>query len=215
MTEFIQSCIESPVNLVLSIALALCFLYWVMVCLGAIDMDAFDVDFDVDAEADVDLDVDVHGGHALPAMSMLKFFNLGEVPLMVLLSVFVFVLWAVGVFSYRFIGDWSLVLQLLTLVPMILFAMLTTKFATAPLKSIFKSLEDSESAGEFDFIGQRCSVVSMTIDANHGQIEISTDGNPIKLNAQLEGSEHPLQKGAEVVIVSHDPENGVYRVRAF
>lgn len=220
MSEFIDA-ILNPVNLVLTVMLGLCFAYWLMVCFGAVDIDAFDVDFDVDVDADVDVDVDVDadvdaaGAHAFPAMSLLKFFNLGEVPLMVLLSVFIFLLWAVGIVSHRYIGDWSVLMQLLILIPMILASLLLTKLATAPLKSIFASLEASQHTGEFNFIGQRCTVASMTLDANHGQVEVNTEGAPIKLNAHLEASDTPLNKGAEVVIVSHDPETGVYRVRGF
>jgi hypothetical protein len=209
MSEFIEA-ILSPANLVLSIMLLCCMLYWVIVCLGALDIDAFDFDFD--ADADVDLDA---GSGGMWSVSLMRFFNLGEVPLTVLASIFILILWVVGVGSYRYVGDWGILLQLLILIPMIIGAALLTKALSTPLKRVFRDLERSESRGEYDFIGKRCYVVSGTLDNKHGQVEVATQGSPIKLNALLEGSDHPLPKGAEVVIVSHDSESGVYRVRSF
>ena len=211
MSEFIDA-ILNPINLVLTILLGMFVLYWVSVCLGAIDMDALDVDLDVDLDADADLD---GSHHAIPGSGFLRFFNLGEVPLMVLLSVFVLVLWAVGVASHRYIGGWSVLMQLLVLLPMILAAALLTKLATAPLKKVFRELEASQHTGEIDFIGMRCTVASLSLDQRHGQVEVQTDGSPIKLSAYLESEHAALQRGDEAVIVSHDKERGVYRVRGF
>jgi membrane protein implicated in regulation of membrane protease activity len=211
MSEFIDA-ILSPVNLVLSLLLLACLVYWVMVFLGALDIDLFDADVDVDADADLDLDAADHG---LSTISLMRFFNLGQVPLTVLASLFVLILWVIGVGTHRYVGDWSILLQLLALVPMFVVAALLTKVVSTPLKKLFRELERAESSGEIDFIGKRCTVSSWTIDQNHGQVEVVTTGSPIKLNALLEGADHPLQKGAEVVIVSQDPDSGVYRVRGF
>ena len=211
MSEILEA-ILSPVNLVLSILLLACIGYWAMVCLGALDIDVFD--FDLDADTDVDLDIEPGTG-GMSSISLMRFFNLGEVPLTVLLSIFVFILWAIGVSTHRYIGEWGILLQLLVLVPMLIGAALLTKALSAPLKRLFRDLERSESSGEINFIGMRCVVSSLTIDQNHGQIEVTTKGSPIKLNALLEGADRPLNKGAEVVIVSQDPDSGIYRVRGF
>lgn len=210
MSEFIDA-ILNPVNLVLTILLGACLLYWLMVCLGALDIDALDIDFDLDP----DIDTDVDTGGALAGTSLARFLNIGDVPLMILLSVFLFILWAVGVLTHRYIGDWSALLQLLMLVPMLIGAALLTKIVTTPLKKILKSLDNSEHSGEIDFIGKRCTVCSGSLDSRSGQVEVTTQGSPIKLNAQLEGGDAPLTRGAEVVIVSYNPESGVYRVRGF
>ncbi|MBX2852991.1 MAG: DUF1449 family protein [Phycisphaeraceae bacterium] len=209
MSEFIEA-ILSPANLVLTIMLLCCILYWLTVCLGALDIDTFDFDFDADTDVDIDA-----GSGGMSSISLMRFFNLGEVPLTVLASIFILILWVVGVGSYRYVGDWGILLQLLVLIPMIIGAALLTKAVSTPLKRIFRDLERSESSGEIDFIGKRCVVVSGTLDDKHGQVEVSTQGSPIKLNALLEGADHPLPKGAEVVIVSQDPDSGVYRVRGF
>ncbi len=218
MSIFIDA-ILSPVNLVLSLLLLGCLAYWAMVCFGALDIDSLDIDLDLDLDADIDADVDLDvpdaGGSAIIGSSLMRFLNIGDVPLMVLASVFVFILWAAGVLTHRYVGEWSVLLQLALMVPMVIGAALLTKIATAPLKSVFNSLEASEHSGEIDFIGKRCHVASGTLDDKHGQIEVKTDGSPIKLNAHLEAGAKPLTKGAEVVIVSYNPEAGVYRVRGF
>ena len=43
-----------PVNFVLTVLLILVVLYWLMVIIGALDADLFDIDFDTDVDVDVD-----------------------------------------------------------------------------------------------------------------------------------------------------------------
>ena len=211
MAEFIQA-ITSPVNLILTVLLACCMGYWLIVILGVLTPDAFDIDLDLDGNGDIDIDT---GGSGFGGTSLIKFFNVGEVPLMILLSVFIGILWFVGVVIHPWVGGWSVLFQILALVPMAIGALLVTKLLTQPLKHIFRKLREEERAAPRQFLGERCIVVSATADHKHGQAEFETGGAPLRLNIKTADQSETLTRGAEVVIVAERDEKGVYTVRGF
>ncbi len=220
VSQFIEACTQSPVNLVLSVLLVLITLYWFVVILGAVGLDSLDFDLDLDGEPDidVDLDLDTDGGllHAGVGTAIMKFLHIGTVPLLILLSVFVLTLWAIGVISYRWIGDWGIFLQLLMVVPFALGAVLLTKLITAPVSVVFQKMQEQEEAEQHvNLIGQRCVVVSLTADHKHGQVEVQTDGAPLRLNVVTNDAAAVLNKGDEAVLVEKDDTQSVYTIRGF
>jgi len=214
MSEFIDA-ILSPVNLVLTVFLVCIAAYWLLVIFGTLAPDALDIDLDFDGQGDLDGSVEppVAGGGGLS--NALRFFNIGEVPLMVLLTIFIAALWFVGIATHPWVGGWSIVFQLLSLVPMIAVALLTTKLLTQPFKGFFSKLKESELDGQIEVVGQRCRVISATIDHRFGQVEVQTGGAPLKLNAKTAGPGEELKRGDEVVVVADRDTKGLYTVRGF
>ena len=78
----------SGVNLLYTILLMMVLVYWLIVILGLIDLDAFDLDLD----ADVDGGLDAHEG----GFSWLAYFNVGEAPIMFFVSIVTLVMWVVS-----------------------------------------------------------------------------------------------------------------------
>ncbi len=80
MSEFLQSCFEWP-TLPASVLMVICMLYWLSVILGLMDFDLldFDLDFEIGTESPSILDFGFIG---------LRFLNLGEVPVMLWMSIF-------------------------------------------------------------------------------------------------------------------------------
>jgi hypothetical protein len=236
MADFFEACI-APTNLVLTILLALCILYWMMVIFGALSMDTFDVDFDadvdvdmdVDVDADADVDVDAHaaldadvdlGAHGPPAvgvgMATLRFFHVGDVPVMILVTLAVLGMWGLGVSLHPYIGQWAFILQLLLLIPYCGAALLATKLLTLPLRAVFRKMREEERLEQHvNFVGQRCRIVSLTAGPDAGQAKVPRPGAPALLNVRTSGPEHILNKGDEAVIVAHEKDSGTYTVRAF
>ena len=234
--EFLQACV-SPVNLVLSVLLGLCLLYWILVVFGFLATETFDLDADldadvdadadldletdVDADADVDMDTDAevagHGGGIGGAgLAVLRFMNVGDAPLMVVLTVLVLVMWIISVSAYEWIGGWSLLLQFAMLVPVFLVAAALTKLLTQPVKHIFRRMREEERAQQhLDLLGKMCRVVSNEATESYGQAEFATDGAPLLLNVRLSEGAAALNRGDEAVIVSHDRNRNVYIIRAF
>lgn len=220
VAEFIQACTQSPVNLALSVMLVLILLYWIIVILGAVGLDSLDLDLDLDGEPDIDVDLDVDSEtsvlHAGVGTSILRFFNIGTVPVLILLSVFVLALWSIGVISYPWVGNWSILLQVLVLVPFSAGALLLTKLLTAPIAVLFRKMKEQEEAEQkLDLIGKRCMIVSLTATHKHGQAEVQTDGAPLRLNVVTADNASVLNKGDEAVLVAKDGTRGVYTIRGF
>ncbi|XAM01426.1 DUF1449 family protein [Phycisphaeraceae bacterium D3-23] len=212
MAEFIQA-IMTPMNFALTVLMCCLVLYWLVVMIGMVDLDFLDFDLDVDTDADVDADVGSGGGHGLA--SFLKFLNVGEVPLMILLSVFVALLWLIGVLTKMWFGDWSMLVNILAFIPMVILGLLLTKILTHPLRRLFEQLERDANAGKVDVMGQRCTIVSATVDDRHGQAEIVTGGSPLRISVKLPAGSEPLERGDEIVVVTERDEKGVYTVRGF
>lgn len=224
MLELLKASL-APGNLVLTGLLLLCIIYWVMVIAGALGMDSLDVDLDgsaaVDGEMKVPVDVGGEMGGVLEgvrgaAVSVMKFLNFGEVPLMVLVTIALTLAWAVGVLSHVWVGGWAPYLQLLMLVPFLFAGFLAAKIITQPMKSVFRKFREQEEREQmFDLIGRRCRVVSGRADTTRGQVEVETEGAPLLLNARTTSADHVLKKGDEAVILAHDDRKNVYHIREF
>ena len=90
-----------PVNLPASFLLGLVLLYWLMVILGVLGMDAFDLDLDADLDFDVEADVDGHFEGSVFG-KVLDFFHLGDVPIMIVVSFFVLNMWIITIVSNHY-----------------------------------------------------------------------------------------------------------------
>ena len=85
----------SGVNILPTILLIFVVIYWLIVLIGVVDVDTVDIDVEVDA--DVDLDVN---GFA----SVLAFFNLDQLPLMIFLTFYAIPLWVVTLIGNDLLG---------------------------------------------------------------------------------------------------------------
>lgn len=218
MSELIDA-ILSPVNLVLTTLLGLVLLYWLMVIAGALTMDSLDVDVGDHGDLGADGIADGHGvgtGGGAMIFNALRFFNVGEVPLMFLVSIFVLVLWVVGVWAHPWVGGWSVLLQSLMLIPFGIGAAFATKLLTQPLVKIFRRLREEEmSERNVVLVGRRARVVSGTLTDRFGQVELETGGAPLRFNAKLADPGDELSRGDEVVLVKLEPGTHIFLVRRF
>jgi len=217
VADFIAACTQSPVNLTLSVLLVLTMTYWIVVLVGAVGLDSLDFDLDLDTDVDVDIDTSSSGLFTTgAAASIFKFFHVGSVPILVLWSVFVLCLWALGVVSWPLVGSWSALLQLVAIIPLAIGGLLLTKLLTLPLKSVFDRIErDTEAENNVKLLGRRCTIVSLTADARFGQAEIATSGSPLKLNVRTRDADTVLNKGEEAVLVGEDRDKRIYFVQRF
>ena len=215
MSAFLEACFQNPINLVFSVLLILLGAYWLLVSLGALGIDSLDFDFEPDLDVDADVDATSFGGAGVGA-SILRFFGVGEVPLLLLLSVFVLTMWAIGVLAHPYIGAWPLLVQLPLVIPMAIVAAMITQVVTTPLRTLFRRMRQLEvQEQQLDLIGKTCRVVSLTADAGHGQVEVDTTGSPLRLTVRTADADAVLHKGDEAVLVAEDRASGGYVIRAF
>jgi hypothetical protein len=216
MVELITAAF-APVNVLFTVLLLVLGLYWVMVILGVLDIDLFHIDvLDVGVEADVDVDVDAAmglegAGHG-PLYAILHFFYIGEIPLMILVSIMVLSLWAFSMLGNYYLnpeGEGSMAVAIAF--GNLAISTVVLKFVALPLRRFYILLNKDCNAPP-DVVGSTCRVVTTEVTTDRmGQAEVATKGAPILLNV-LARSPHIFARGQEAVIVERDDVKGTYLI---
>jgi len=228
MMELINAAF-SPVNLPLTVTLILMLLYWITVILGVLDVELFDIDLDsgldvepdvdfgmdVDADVDVDVDVDADVDVGVEGMgfgrSMLAFFYVGEVPVMILFSLLILSLWTISMLANYYLNPLGSVLVGIPLLAgNVVVSLLICKVIGMPLNKFYSSLNRDSNAPR-DVMGRICVVITSSVSKKMGQAEVKTRGAPILLNVVSE-DDHVFNKGDEAVITGKDEQSGVYTI---
>ena len=226
--EFLQHCF-APATMPFSVLMGFVLAYWALCILGGIGMDSLDidldaadldVDFDVDVDVDVDIDADLDvdgvgsGGGTSIFVAMLKMMNVGEVPLMVVVSVLITSMWACSlVLNSSFNPASKFGLTMLLLIPNWIISLFATKLLTAPFRAVFKRANRG-IAKPTKIIGRTCRITTQKVTTSFGQAELcheEEDATQITLNVRSRSGEQ-LGKGDEVLVVEHDDESNTYFV---
>lgn len=213
MQELLQAAFSSP-NIVFTILLLVVMLYWVSVFMGLLDMGSFDVDLDVDMDVDVDVDIDadvdadteVTGGGLA---GILHFFNLGQVPFMVIMTFLVLSMWSISILLDHYVGNGSLGFAALMFIPNLAASLLITKIVTSPLVPIFKNLAISDEP--VDYIGQVCTLVLGASPHDLGQAEVSLNGSSLLVSVKADQEE--IKKGEKALIVHENKEKSYFIIQ--
>jgi hypothetical protein len=199
MKEFIEVCLSGP-RLPATILLGIVVVYWVVALLGALDVELFDFDLDVGADADGSI---FHLG-----LVSFRWLNLGEVPVMIWMSVFTLSFWIITLQIDRDVTGLLWYQNLGIVARNVGLAILATKVITQPLRGKL-TLKEPTRADEL--IGKRC-VIQTESNEQGGQAQYKTDAAPLYLNVKTTGG--TLEKGVQATIVDYDPATNVYFVQA-
>ncbi len=170
--------------------------------LGAVGMDALDFGADVDGDlGDV------------PA-AMLRVVNAGLIPVTIVLSILVLLMWVSAMFLNFYLNPGqSWLLASGYFFASFILGVIGTKIITQPLVPLMKRLKDTETVAPV--IGQIGVVRSIEMDSTYGQVEVErADGAPAILNAKLGADSPAIPRGTQVAIVYMDEKTGVYLARA-
>lgn len=202
----------SPANILYTVLFSFALLYWITVILGVLDLDLFDFDMDTDLDVDVNTDIDVDAdidthmntGTSITGVfhSLLLFFNLGQVPIMIIFTFLTMFMLSASVMFQYYIGHNSLLWGAALLVPNFIGSMLLTKIATQPFRGVFKRLEDEKEDYE-ELVGRTCVVTTSKVDREFGQAEIDTGGAPLVINAKTKDNQVILI-GEEAIVLNYD-----------
>lgn len=222
MLEFLSYCFQ-PVNLPFTVLLILVFVYWLTVMTGLLGADSFDIDLDTDFDADVDVDVDADGdsGQGVGGLfnGVLHFLNLGDVPLMIIVSFFIVSMWAASLLGNFYLPLWfgvepGAMVAVMAFVPNLVLSVLLVKVLTTPLRSVFRSLKSGLKT-RTEIVGKTCVITTSEVTGKFGQAEFSLeDGPPVRLNVRADPKEQ-LGKGDVALIVSHTAQGDTYQVVAY
>jgi hypothetical protein len=221
MVEFLTAAF-APVNVLFTVLLLVLGLYWVLVILGVLEIDLFQIDLsggelDVDVGADVDASTAVGGGQVggvEPGIfhSVLHFFYIGEVPTMLLVSVMVLSLWAFSMLGNHWLNpEGSGAMAVAIFFGNLAVSTVVLKFVALPLRSVYFILNKDYNAPG-DVVGKVCRVVTTRVTMEKmGQAEVATKGAPILLNV-LAREGHVFKRGEEALVVERDVAKGTYRI---
>ena len=197
----------SPQVLPLTILLVPVALYWLLNMLGAVDLDVLDVDVDTDGPDD-------NGFLGNFFQGALRMVNATDVPVMIVLSILAILLWACTMIgNLWFNASQSGLTGGVIVVASLVASVILTRFAVAPLKPFFRLIRADDEKHP-PVIGRTGIVRTAAVDERGGQVEIENKEAPLLLNARLAAGSTPLSRNAEVIVISHDPESGIYTVRS-
>ena len=209
MINFLQELI-SPANLAVTVLMGLVLCYWLMVICGVLGMDVFDLELDADADLDLDGGVDADADGSIFS-DALHFMHLGDVPVMIVASIFVFVFWMLTITMNHYLNqDATIAVSFLWMAPNIVLSLLATKIVLMPLVTVFKHRE-SKAVTHENLIGLAGVVKTSEVNEQFGQIEIRIDGPPIVVNVRTQAGHH-LAKGDLAKIVSYNNSNDTFTV---
>lgn len=200
-------------NIIPTTLLILILIYWITVIIGIFNVDSFDID--ADADADLDADVDINAGDSLIWLnSALSFFNLGKIPLMIILSFFIIVMWMISLLANYYLNNTSVILSLVYLIPNIFVSAFVTKFLTTPLVSLFAKAENVIQSNK-SLTGKICTV---TLGATHdkmGQAVINDNGSTYVINIIATEEKYILSKGDSCLVIDYISDKKLYLIEPY
>ena len=203
MLEILQESIRLP-NLPFTVLLAGSVGYWLLVAAGLLDLDSGDGGLDVEV---------AHGAEAGGGLmsGVAQFLNLGQVPLMVIVSLMALFMWMFSMIGTHYWAGDSLGWALVLLVPNVALSLGLTWVVSRPVARFFRRL-NAEGDEHLPLIGRTCEIMTSTVTEVLGQARVERKGSPVLLNVRpVEGER--LERGDTALIVRKDPEQGVYYVR--
>lgn len=178
--------------------------FWLLSIMGAVGVDALDFDFDIDGDGSTG---------DIPA-AMLRVVNAGLVPVTIVLSVLILLMWmSTMILNFYLNPGQSWLLAIGFFFASFIIGVIGTKIITQPLVPLMKRLKTGEDVAPV--IGQIGVVRSIEMDSTYGQVEVERgDGAPALLNAKLGEDSPAIPRGTQVAILSMDEKTGVYLARA-
>ena len=188
-TQLFLTYIFSGANLPYTTLLLLMVLYWILVIFGALDIELFDVDIDADLDAPDGL-----------FQSFLAVFNIGELPLMLIMSFMVMGVWSSAILAHFILPDYIGGAVALIAIPINLIIGSIVGWITMKPVAIFFN-KNRETSHAVQIIGNMgTSRFSMNVGET-GQIEIPGNPSPVLVTVKVADSSSPINKGDQVVVL--------------
>ncbi|TDX52487.1 hypothetical protein [Orenia marismortui] len=215
--EYIQFAFTG-INILPSIFLIMVITYWLLIILGIFSFDTIDLELDleVDFSSNMYFDGGINpeeikselGAVKYYSVKILKFLNIGAVPIMFYGTILFLVLWALSMLVYYTNISPSSLLGTLIFVQNFIISIFITKGLTEPLKGFFDSMEDRS---DIKIIGQSCVLKSSLNSDNIAQAEMIVNGYPIVINVKSLGEN--IVKGSQIIVVSKVQGKELYIVK--
>lgn len=191
-----------------TVLLVAAVLYWLLVILGALDLDLLHLGGDHGGEAGHDAGHDGPGdGHHSLFTGLFEFLSIGKVPITVILSLLVFSGWSVAMALALLLPLW----WPLVLAGGLAAALPITGLACRPLRAVFSALNRGVETG-LSLIGREARITSARCDHTFGTAVVEGQGDDLLLDVVAIREDLAFRKDEVVVIADHDPEHRRYLV---
>jgi len=207
--ELLQASISHH-QILLTLALGLVVLYWLMVISGVCNLEIDAPDAFVDGHGATDLTHATSGGSLW--ISTGRSLGITKVPIVVWASFIILFMWFISlVLNQTWNPSASISRAVLLLVPNFIVSAIITKIVTIPIAKLYMSMAESDPEGELvlDRIG---TVTSMEADETYGQVEIIGKGAPLLINVRTQPGAPPLVKGTSVTVIAAGPDHNFYYI---
>lgn len=207
MVSFLDAVVAFP-TAIFTTLLGVVVFYWVLALLGLVDFDSGEADLDVDpAMTDPDL-----GSLA----GIIVAFGLHGVPITIVVSLLVLQSWTLSCLG----AMWLLALlpgtvpvyvggTLLALASVSLAVPITARMLR-PLRGLFVTHSAISNAS---LVGQRCKVLTQTVDERNGRAEVPQRGANINIRVWAH-TPNPLARGSTARITAYEEKTARYRIEA-
>ncbi|MFM2090306.1 MAG: hypothetical protein RLZZ127_795 [Planctomycetota bacterium] len=188
-------------TVVFTALLVVAVLYWLLVILGALDLDLLHLG-----------DHDAHAGEN--HFAVLEFLRVGQVPITVIASVFVVIAWIVSLAATMFlrpaVPEWSWWLfGAVAFAAAVVAGYLGTGAVCAGLAGLFAIRGTSTATS---LVGRVVEVTSSTVDARFGTARHDRPtGEEVLLNVVCDPV-HVFARGDQAVVMEYDAAKGVYLI---
>ena len=220
MQEFIELAF-SKVNFIATVLAILFAIYWTVTIFTGLDIHGahahVHIDNDVHIDKHFDINKDVHHPHAHHGdgawTSLLKFFHIGELPILFIFSFVSIFLWLFMVNATQALGWQDKWIGFVLYIPAFIVAMLVTKVVIIPFLKLYRVF-NHKGEESIDFIGKVGSVVATVKYDKIGQIEIKNAGDVIRVYAKSITNE-TYSPGQQVIILEAAADQKFYLVQSY
>ncbi len=189
-----------------SVLIGVLMVFWLLTIVGLLDLESFGPDWLGEAGTDAD-------DTGMPEVLMALGFH--RLPFSVVMSAIGLVWWCLCLLGTRYVLSWlplpMWLSGLIWLVVSLLISAVLAAFLVKPLKPLFRV---HAGAKAHDLIGLPCKILTLNVDHQFGQAEVSPDqGAPLNIKVFCPEA-NSLKKGDWVTILGFDADRSRYRVAA-
>ena len=200
-----------------TVLLAVLMIYWLMSIIGVIDMGE---SLDIHTEAGhLDGIEAAHGGHEVPDLHTLAGYlvalGLGGVPLSVVASVLVFVIWLATALLHNYVIAFLPTdsLRMLSGVAVLaLTSALSIPIAARVIKPMRGLFVKHTARSNSSLVGLECKIVTEKVDPTFGRAEVPNSGGGINIRVWA-SAPNDLRKNSKAIIVAYDETTRQYEVQ--
>ncbi|WP_460531546.1 hypothetical protein [Flindersiella endophytica] len=207
---------------IFSVAMILVIVYWLIVLIGALDIDLLDPEIGTDIGAGTDAGTDADADSGTGIAGLISGIGLGGVPVTVSLSLLVAFAWFAGLAGtvvLRGTGVGTVVLILIgvaIVVGALVVGWMAARVLVLPLRRLFP---DDKAPSRHDFVGKLCLIKTSRVDTGFGQAEVTAaDGSTALIQVRRHAADEPqelLATGSAALIFEYDIDGEFFWVTPY